>query len=174
MTQNILNAYREDIRIRLEGGEPSNKTGYRAEAQEIKSGVVYRDHNVVVKAFPVKHGSWEEAFGYRFETADRTIVISGDCSPSESVIENCNGCDVLIHEVYSEAGFARRPPEWQKYHSRYHTSSRELAAIAIKAKPKLLVLYHQLFWGTTEADLVSEVQSRYSGRVVSGRDLDVY
>jgi ribonuclease BN (tRNA processing enzyme) len=174
MTQNILNAYSEDIRIRLEGGEPSNKTGYRAETQEIKSGVVYRDQNVVVKAFPVKHGAWDEAFGYRFETADRTIVISGDCSPSESVIDNCGGCDVLVHEVYSEAGFARRPPEWQKYHSRYHTSSRELAAIANKAKPKLLVLYHQLFWGTTEADLVSEVQSRYSGKVVSGRDLDVY
>jgi ribonuclease BN (tRNA processing enzyme) len=128
----------------------------------------------VVKAFPVKHGAWDEAFGYRFETADRTIVISGDCSPSESVVENCNGCDVLIHEVYSEAGFARRPPEWQRYHSRYHTSSRELAAIATRAKPKLLVLYHQLFWGTTDADLVSEVQNRYPGKVVSGRDLDVF
>jgi ribonuclease BN (tRNA processing enzyme) len=174
MARDILSAYREDVRIRLEGGEPSNKTGYRAEAKEIGAGVVYRDQNVVVKAFPVKHGAWDEAFGYRFETADRTIVISGDCSPSESVVENCNGCDVLIHEVYSEAGFARRPPEWQRYHSRYHTSSRELAAIATRAKPKLLVLYHQLFWGTTDADLVSEVQNRYPGKVVSGRDLDVF
>jgi len=174
MTGHILKAYREDIDIRLRGGEPSNKTGYKVIAREIKPGVVYKDENVTVKAFLVNHGSWREAYGFRFETADRTIVISGDCRPSPSVIQNCDGCDVLIHEVYSEAGFATRPPEWQNYHSRYHTSSRELAELASKAKPGLLVLYHQLFWGTSEDDLLKEVRAGYSGKVVSGRDLDVY
>jgi ribonuclease BN (tRNA processing enzyme) len=90
------------------------------------------------------------------------------------VAENCNGCDVLVHEVYSTAGFAKRPSEWQKYHSSFHTSSRELAEIATKARPGLLVLYHQLLWGTSEEDLLSEIQQAYKGRVVSGRDLDVY
>jgi ribonuclease BN (tRNA processing enzyme) len=174
MTEHILDAYREDINIRLNGGEPSNKTGYKVMAHEIKPGVVYKDANVTVKAFRVEHGSWPEAYGYRFETADRTIVISGDTRPSASVIESCNGCDVLIHEVYSEAGFGKRPPEWQKYHSRYHTSTKELAAIATKARPGLLVLYHQLFWGTSEEDLLKEVRANYSGKVVSGHDLDVY
>ena len=174
MTDHILEAYREDIGIRLRGGEPSNKTGYKVIAHEIAPGVVYRDKNVSVRAFVVNHGSWPQAFGYRFEAPDRTIVISGDCSPSQSVIDNCNGCDVLIHEVYSVAGFARRPPEWQKYHSRYHTSARELAEIATKARPRLLILYHQLFWGASEQDLLKEVQAAYKGRVVSGRDLDVY
>lgn len=174
MTGHILKAYREDIHIRLRGGEPSNKTGYKVIAHEIKPGVVYKDENVTVKAFPVNHGSWREAYGFRFETPDRTIVISGDCRPSPSVIQNCDGCDVLIHEVYSEAGFATRPPEWQRYHSRYHTSSRELAELASKARPGLLVLYHQLFWGTSEDDLFTEVRAGYAGKVVSGRDLDVY
>jgi hypothetical protein len=36
------------------------------------------------------------------------------------------------------------------------------------------VLYHQLFWGASEDELLDEVRSRYSGRVVSGRDLGVY
>lgn len=174
MTGHILKAYREDIAIRLHGGEPSNKTGYKVIAHEIKPGVVYRDENVTVKAFLVNHGSWREAFGFRFETPDRTIVISGDCRPSASVIQNCNGCDVLIHEVYSEVGFSTRPPEWQRYHSQYHTSSRELAGLASKARPGLLVLYHQLFWGTSEDDLLKEVRAGYAGKVVSGRDLDVY
>lgn len=174
MTTHLLEAYREDIGIRLHGGEPSNKTGYKVIAHEIKAGIVYKDANVTVKAFKVDHGSWPEAYGFRFETANRTIVISGDCRPSASVIENCNGCDVLIHEVYSEAGFAKRPSEWQKYHSRYHTSSRELAQIATKARPGLLVLYHQLFWGVSEEDLLKEVRAGYSGKVVSGHDLDVY
>ena len=174
MTEHILKAYQEDISIRLRGGEPSNKTGYKVIAREIKPGVVYKDENVTVKAFLVSHGSWGEAYGFRFEAPDRTIVISGDCSPSPAVIENCNGCDVLIHEVYSQTGFAKRPAEWQKYHSRYHTSSRELGDLATKARPGLLILYHQLFWGTSEEDLLKEVRSGFSGRVVSGRDLDVY
>ena len=174
MTDHILQAYREDIDIRLRGGEPSNKTGYKVVAHEIKPGVIYKDANVTVKAFRVDHGSWREAYGFRFETADRTIVISGDCRPSQSIIENCNGCDVLIHEVYSTTGFAKRPPEWQKYHSRYHTSSRELAELANKARPGLLVLIHQLFWGTSEEDLLKEVRRSYSGKVVSGHDLDIY
>jgi ribonuclease BN (tRNA processing enzyme) len=175
MANHIAIAYREDIQIRLHGGEPSNKTGYKVNAHEIKAGVVYRDDNVTVTAFQVPHGEWHEAFGYRFDTADgRSIVISGDTGPTDAVIKACHGCDVLIHEIYSTAGFSKRPPEWQRYHARYHTSSAELAAIATKARPGLLVLTHQLFWGTSEADLLAEVQRGYAGRVVSGRDLDVY
>lgn len=174
MTRHLLEAYREDIDIRLNGGEPSNKTGYKVNAHEIEPGVIYKDANVTVKAFRVTHGSWKHAFGYRFETPDRTIVVSGDCRPSQSIVDNCQGCDVLIHEVYSTAGFAKRTPEWRKYHSRYHTSSRELAEIAAKARPGLLILYHQLFWGTSEEDLLSEVRQSYKDKVVSGHDLDVY
>ena len=174
MTDHILKAYQEDIHIRLDGLEPANETGYRVNAHEIKPGVVYKDQNVTVKAFLVNHGSWKQAFGYRFETPDRSIVISGDCAPSESVIENCNGCDVLIHEVYSESGFKTRSPVWQKYHSTFHTSSRQLGQIATKAKPGLLILYHQLYWGRSDEELVNEVRQFYEGKVVSGSDLAVF
>jgi ribonuclease BN (tRNA processing enzyme) len=174
MAAHIAKAYSEDVAIRLHGGEPSNPTGYRVVAHEIKPGVVFKDGSLTVKAFQVNHGAWKQAFGYRFETGDRTVVISGDSAPSNSVIENCNGCDVLIHEVYSDQGFTTRPPEWQAYHSRFHTSARQLAELATKAKPGLLILYHQLFWGVSEADLLKEVKSGYGGRVESGHDLDVY
>ncbi len=174
MAAHILAAYQHDIDVRLNGLEPANPQGYKVKAHEIKAGIVYKDQNVTVTAFPVKHGSWKEAFGYRFETADRTIVISGDCTPSATIIENCMGCDLLIHEVYSEKGFVTRPPVWQKYHSNFHTSTRELADIAAKAKPKLLVLYHQLYWGASDDDLVKEVEQFYPGKVVSARDLATY
>jgi ribonuclease BN (tRNA processing enzyme) len=175
MTEHLVKAYSEDISLRLNGGEPSNKIGWRVEASEIKPGVIYKDENVTVKAFSVRHGKWLHAYGFRFETPDRSIVISGDCAPSDSVIENCNGCDVLIHEVYSQAGFQTRPPEWQRYHAAYHTSTKELADLASKAKPKLLLLTHQLFWGTSEADLLREITAAgYQGEVVSGKDLNVY
>ena len=79
-----------------------------------------------------------------------------------------------MHEVYSEAGFGRRPPEWHAYHARYHTSSRQVGVIAARAQPGLLVLYHQLIWSSTEEELLKEVRSVYAGKVVSAHDLDVF
>jgi ribonuclease BN (tRNA processing enzyme) len=61
-----------------------------------------------------------------------------------------------------------------EYLREFHTSSAELAQIAAEAKPKLLVLYHQLIRGTTDKALVNEVRKDYRGRVVSAHDLDLY
>ena len=175
MTDHLVAAYAEDLEIRTKGGEPAHRHDPTSVVvREARDGVVFRDDNVVVTAFAVKHGAWEQAFGYRFQTADRTIVISGDTGPDSHIEEQCKRCDVLVHEVYSEAGLARREPEWQAYHSRYHTSSKQLAAIAKRAQPGLLVLYHQLIWSSTEDELLKEVQSAYDGRVVSAKDLDVF
>jgi ribonuclease BN (tRNA processing enzyme) len=176
MTTHILEAYREDILIRKNGIEHAAPEGYLVNAHEIQPGVVYKDSNVTVTAFLVKHGEWEQAFGYRFETSDRTIVISGDTSPTDAVVENCNGCDVLIHEVYTLAGYAKTPPDFRQVRLNYHTSSKQLAEIATKAKPKLLILHHQSYYfnTSTETDLLNEMHEFYQGNVVSGHDLDIY
>jgi ribonuclease BN (tRNA processing enzyme) len=174
MLDHIGAAWSADIEIRLNGGEPSNKTGYRSQVTEITPGEVYRDSNIVVTAFPVLHGGWEQAFGYRFQTRDRVIVVSGDAAPTEEIVKQCNGCDVLVHEVRSEEKLATRPPAWQAYHRRYHTSTLELGDLATRAKPKLLLLYHQLYWGATDDDLLREVKTRFSGVTISARDLGVY
>jgi ribonuclease BN (tRNA processing enzyme) len=102
-------------------------------------------------------------------------VISGDTRASDAVVNACNGCDLLLHEVYSAERFTTRPPEWQAYHAKAHTSTTELAALATRAKPKQLVLYHQLYWGTTDDALVAEVvRAGFTGRVLSARDLQRY
>jgi ribonuclease BN (tRNA processing enzyme) len=174
MASHLREAYKEDVEVRRKGGEPSNPTGWKLVAHEIEPGVVYRDSNVTVTAFAVRHGTWKHAFGFRFDTPDRRIVVSGDCAPTPAVADACDGCDILVHEVYSQAGFERRPPEWQRYHAAFHTSSRQLAELATRARPKLLVLTHQLFWGTPEDSLVQEVRSGYRGDVVSAHDLDSF
>lgn len=175
MTYHILMAYKKGIKTRLEGPEPANDQGFKVFATEIKPGIIYEDGNVKVKAFPVKHGSQKEAFGFRFVTPDKTIVISGDTAPTDSLIENAMGCDVLIHEVYSVAWFKMLSPKWQKYHTSFHTSSLELAEIANKTKPGLLILYHQLLkGGSTEEGLLEEIRQIYKGKVVFGRELGVY
>lgn len=174
MTANILQAWSADIDIRTHDLEPSKPAGYEVRAADVEPGVIFGDERVSVTAIPVRHGAWKSAFAYKFITPDRTIVVSGDTAPAEAVAAACNQCDVLVHEVYSTAGFATRPPEWQRYHRAYHTSSADVAALAARSRPKLLVLTHQLYWGVTDEALLAEVRGIYAGKVVSARDLDIY
>jgi ribonuclease Z len=174
MASNILEAYRADIDYRVYGLEPANNTGWRVNAYTVEEGVVFEDDNVTVEAFRVRHGTWPNAYGYRFTTPDRVIVISGDAAPDEAVERFAKGADILIHEVYSVEGFRKRDPYWQKYHSSNHTSAHELGELASRAQPKLLVLYHVLFWGASEETVLREVREKYSGDVVLADDLDVF
>ncbi len=174
MTEHILAAYAKDIDIRLHGSQPQNPTGIRVNAHEIEAGEIYRDDNVQVTAFAVPHGAWEHAYGFRFDTVDRSIVVTGDTAPAEAVVEACDGCDVLVHEVYSQTGLDRRSADWQAYYRASHTSGVELGKIAARSKPKLLILYHQLLSGATEAELLAEIRQNFDGPVVFADDLDVY
>jgi ribonuclease BN (tRNA processing enzyme) len=174
MVDHLQAAYAQDIDIRLHGGEPSNKTGYGGKGHDVPAGLVYHDRLISVTAFEVLHGKWPHAYGYRFETPDRVVVISGDTSPSDAVARACNGCDVLVHEVISSESLKGRTPEWQAYHRAYHTPGDELGNVAAKARPKLLVLYHQLPSGVDDAELLREIRAHYKGVVVSGKDLGVY
>ena len=178
MTSHVLAAWQADVDIRTKGLEKSDPKGAAVEAHEIGPGVVYKDANVTVTAFPVLHGEWPQAFGYRFQTPDRTIVISGDARPSPRLVENCQKCDVLIHEAFSEAYVPRALPNWLEYRSKYHTTTAQLAEIANKTQPKLLILYHRgvgrASGDISDAQYLSEIQRTYRGRVVIGNDLDVY
>jgi ribonuclease BN (tRNA processing enzyme) len=186
MAEHILEAYAVDIKTRAEGLEHSNQTGYKVNVHEITPGIAYKDANVTVTAFDSHHGSMEHTYGYRFETADRTIVISGDATPKGKVIENCHGCNVLIYEAYTLASFDLVSPEWKQYRQAFHTSSKELAEIANKTKPGVLILYHRENPGCDQArtqacrnagseeQLLKEVRGFYKGKVLAAHDLDVY
>lgn len=174
MTNYLMKAYSEDISIRINGLEKGNKNGYKVNVHEVSNGIIYKDSNIVVKTFKVNHGAWKSALGYRFETADKTIVVSGDCTYSEELIKNAKNCDILVHEVYSEEGLVKREQRWKKYHSTFHTSTSQLAAIANIVKPSLLVLTHQLTFGTSLNSLLLELNKNYKGAVVNGNDLDIY
>lgn len=175
MTNHILKAYEEDIRYRLYGLEPANNKGWRVNSHEFtEEGIIYKDENIQVEAFPVPHGTWPNAWGFRFTTPDKIIVLSGDSSPSEKIVEYAEGADILIHEVYSKKGYDEKNEFWKNYHAQNHTSTIELADIANQSQPKLIVLYHILFWGATEEDLINEISTTYDGKVIVGKDLDVY
>ena len=174
MTEHIERAWKEDIKIRRRGLEEANASGYKVNVHPIRPGAIYHDENVTVSAFPVKHGIWQEAYGYKFETKDRRIVISGDTAPTEEVVKACDGCDVLLHEVYNPHGEELKEEHWREYFRTFHTSPAELGDIARRARPKLLVLYHQSLEKLLEAELVEQMKKEYSGNWVSAKDLGVY
>jgi ribonuclease BN (tRNA processing enzyme) len=177
MMGHITAAWSADNDIRVNGLEKGNATGNKIVTHEIAPGMIYRDSNVTVTAFAVKHGSWKQAFGYRFDTPDRSIVFSGDASPSDAVVDACRGCDMLVHELYTEMGYRQSPEAWRRYSKSFHTTTTELAALATRAKPKVLVLYHQMYFGRpkdNEQTMLAELRPLYKGRVISARDLDVW
>lgn len=194
MTEHILQAYRIDTETRTnaEGDQRDNPEGWKVNAHEIKSGVIYKDAKVTVTAFPTKHAL--DSYGYRFDTPDRSVVISGDTSPTEETIKACNSCNVLTDEARTEEMFAKLPEDRRSFGAKNHTTSEQLAALATKAKPGLLIVYHAwISWWPSIAPsgnqpivlttgelhsspdvLQKEIGSRYSGNFVIGRDLDVY
>jgi len=196
MTEHILQAYRVDIETRTNPDGPMRDAGrfpdaWKVNAHEIKPGVIYKNEKVTVTAFATKHAM--ESYGYRFDTPDRSIVISGDTNPVEATVKACNGCEVLIHEAQPIQLLAKMPNSIQSFVAKYHTTTEQLADLATKSKPKLLVIYHtisfppgiappRLLPPKASADalyaspemLQKEISSRYSGKFAIGKDLDVY
>lgn len=179
MTDLLLQAYSEDIQIRTEGLEHETPGGYRVNVHEVRPGVIFDSGGVKVTAIPVPHGSWPHAFGYRFDTPNRTVVVSGDTRPSAALEAASRGVDVLVHEVYPhvEVGPEDRPGggDWPRYMRQFHTSDSELGAIAKRAKPKLLVLTHIVRSQASDSTLVAGVRlGGYTGPVAVGHDLGRY
>ena len=188
MTEHILKAYETDIDFRIHGFEKANENGYKVETTDIQPGIIYQDDRVTVEAFPVSHGTLE-SYGFKFTTPDKVIVISGDTAPLEIVAQKAEGCDILLHEVEYTAGLSAREPKWQKYNQEVHTLSTDLAKVAQKAKPKLLVTYHRIYHMNIQdnhINLEAEMRRRddaildeiraagYEGMTVNGRDLEVF
>ena len=177
MSENILEAYREDIRVRVGGAEMLDPIGVRVVPHEIEDqhGLVYQDDLVSVEAFAVPHGTWEHAFGYKFVTVDRTVVVSGDTGPFDGLVEIARDADVLLHEAYTSAAFYRRNLGTRRYHGTFHTSATKVGEIAARANVGMVILYHQLHLaGDSPEQMVAEVSAQFDGPVVYGRDLEVY
>jgi ribonuclease BN (tRNA processing enzyme) len=177
MTNLLLAAYSEDIEIRTKGLEHEVPGGYQVKVHEIQVGVVYEKNGVRVTAIAVHHGTWKHAFGYRIDTPDRSIVISGDARPSEALVKAAQGVDVLIHEVYSAAGLKPedRPggKDWPQYCREFHTSDVELGALAARIQPKFLILDHTIRFGASDEELLAGLRTGgYVGKAVVGKDLD--
>ena len=139
-------------------------------------GHVFEDDRVSVDAIKAHHGHFKHAYGYKFTTADRVVVIAGDGRSSPEIREASRDVDLLFHEVSTvddgPAPWGAPEVVWA-----YHTGTTDLVELANDAAPKMLVLYHTQNWHQPydEERLVKEmIRKGYRGKVVESRDTDVF
>ena len=145
-----------------------------------KGGVVLRDDRVTVTCALVDHPPVKPSFAYRFDSADRSIVISGDTKPSDALVRLAKNADVLVHEAMYvpavERLAARVPMSATLKQSilSHHTSVEDAGRIATAAGVKTLVLSH--FVPADDPSVTAEMweaaaRSTFDGTVIVGKDL---
>lgn len=173
-----MNAYDISTRIVDEGRVPLAPLIHVHEVSQ--GGPVMHDENVVVTAALVHHPPVAPAFGYRFDSTDRSIVISGDTAPSENLIRLAEGADVLVHDAMYVAGVDRlvaRVPDAAALRQSilsHHTSAEDAGRIAQAAGVKMLVLSHLVppdDTSITEQMWIDAARVHFRGPVVLGKDL---
>jgi ribonuclease BN (tRNA processing enzyme) len=179
MTRHLFDAYRYDIELRMaDEGRPPLVPLVRA--HEITSGGrIFEDDRVRVTAVLNDHPPIEHSFAYRFDTADRSIVISGDTRYSAAVVGLARGADVLVHEVvsrqYWERADAPQPASVIRHILASHTDAPDAGRVAAEAGVKTLVLSHYVPTEgpdtPTEADWLAGARRLFKGEIIAGRDL---
>jgi ribonuclease BN (tRNA processing enzyme) len=179
MTARLLDAYRYDIELRMaDEGRPPLAPLVRP--HEITGGgEIYKDDHVRVTAAPNDHPPIRHSFAYRLDTADRSIVISGDTRYSEDVVKLARRADVLVHEVLSREFWERpntpQPPSVVRHILASHTDVADAGRLAAAAEVRTLVLSHFVPTEGPEAPTdehwLAAARRHFKGEVIVGRDL---
>jgi ribonuclease BN (tRNA processing enzyme) len=163
---------------------------------DVGTGVIYEDTNIKVTAVENTHfcfhegspfGGKHKSYSYRFETADRVIVITGDTGPNDAVTELARGADLLLSEansvedrkqnmINSGAWQVMNPVEQARIirqATEGHLTLADIGTMASRANVKAVVLTHLTSRAGTDdyAPWIVEVKKHFSGRVVAATDL---
>ncbi|HEV7764745.1 MAG TPA: MBL fold metallo-hydrolase [Thermoanaerobaculia bacterium] len=167
----MLDFFAVDIHMRRDILEKHPAAGATINTHVVKEGVVFDDGNVKVTAFTVDHRPVVNAFGYKFESGGRSIVISGDTRPTENLVRYAKGADVLVLEAYLPEHFDRvDTPEVAARLKSYHTSAEEAGELAQRASVRTLVLTH-LIPANAEEAFHERAARKFNGRILVGKDL---
>jgi ribonuclease Z len=167
----MLQFFAYDIHIRRDVIEKHPAVGATIKTHVVREGVVYDDGDVRVTAFAVDHAPVKPAFGYRFDSGGRSIVVSGDTRPNANLIRFAKGADVLVQEAYLPEHFDKVDnPAVAARLKAYHTSAEEAGEIATAAGVKTLVLTHLIPAGA-EKTFAERAAKTFRGKIIVGDDL---
>jgi ribonuclease BN (tRNA processing enzyme) len=173
-----MNASDIETRIADESRVPLAPLVHVHEVSE--GGAVTQNDRVKVTAAIVNHPPFVLAFAYRFDAADRSIVISGDTAHSPELIALAKGADVLVHETMHLGGLEnllKRVPNaatLREHLLASHTVPEDIGKVAAAAGVKTLVLSHLVpsdDTSITDSMWAEGARKHYSGTIIVGRDL---
>jgi ribonuclease BN (tRNA processing enzyme) len=176
MIERLLALHDFDFRNRL-GVMAPNRTLPNICVTEFEEGPIAEISGMKVGAFVTPHLPDGLSFGFRFESRDKTIVLSGDTAPSENVIRHAHGADILVHECVDsrKSNLSASPAfasaeERLKHMAAIHTFPEFLGPIARDASVKTLVTTHMVPASVPE-ELMATIARDFSGEIIIGEDL---
>lgn len=147
------------------------KKGLQLNVNEVQQGVIYKNSDVKITAIKVDHGSVEQAFGYRFDTRENAILLSGDTTLSKNLVKHGENLDLLIHELaVIDQNLIERNPKLKKI-SQYHSSLDQVKQVINLLDPELTIYNHLLIIGIDQETVKMQIQSLFKGKAVLGYDL---
>jgi len=137
--------------------------------------VVFEDGAVRVHAIAVMHGRAVPALAYRFDTADGSVVFSGDTTVNDDLIALAQGADILVHAVADldylrRHGFAGAALERM---AALHTDVTQVGGVAERARVQELILTHYLPAepdAITETEWADRARQGFRGTTTAGTD----
>lgn len=171
-SQHLEQAFAEDIRLRsLNSGLNEDHSHTIVKESAADNIVVYQNLGIKITAFHVNHGLVKQAYGYKFESAGRKIIISGDTSYSENLITHAKNADILIHEIAAASNILLKNNRRLKKIMAYHTNPKALALVLKKTQAKHTILNHVLLFGVTENDVLAVLSENHKRPLYIGKDL---
>ena len=180
MTQDFFRYEKFDIDTRITDEGRVNPRKLITVHEFDKPGIVMQNDDVKVTSCRVRHPPITQSYAFRFDSKDRSIVISGDTAYAPELAEFAKGADVLVHEVMYLPGIEaliKRLPNAKRLREHLmaaHTLPEDVGRIAAQAEVKTLVLSH--FVPGDDASITDEqwsegVRKHFKGKVIVGKDL---
>lgn len=136
---------------------------------------VWRSGDVRVIAGQVRHEPVEGAVGFRIETPDGIVAISGDTLVCDELRPLYEGADVIVQEAMRMDVINERPPHL-RFIADYHSDTRLIGALAQELAIPTVMLTHLIPIPVTQQDeqaFIDEVrEGGYRGNVLVCKDLD--
>jgi ribonuclease Z len=119
------------------------------------------------------------AVGYRLDYGSRSVVFSGDTRPCRTLVDACDGADLLVHETFPSAPvFAKKagvPVDLaEAIVNGVHTSPAMAGKVFERAGARMSAMWHLAVDHETVGPAFSEMRTQHDGPVIISQDLTVF
>lgn len=167
-----IKSFEEDIKVRSLPPESLNVENLKSNIEIIYDDFTYKKNGLTIETFAVKHEPFTYAFGFKIFNSKYCMVISGDTTYSEQVIEKTKNCDLLIHEIAHASEHTLEKYPKAKGVISYHTDASQVSKIINTVKPRLTILNHVLSLdGSSDEQILNEIKKNTKHKVLIAKDL---